>query len=111
MLPEDAIQLTQRWAEDRTPVEFRDRIKVEVETHPRGLSIVECSLMPNVDRETGWLCVPRARLGYSSGTGDWTLYWFDRNSKVRRYPDFETSKAIQDLLDEIENDSWCIFWG
>ena len=35
MLPEDAIQFAQRWAEDRTPVEFRDRMRVEVETRPR----------------------------------------------------------------------------
>lgn len=111
MLPEDTVQFVQRWAEDRTPPEFRDRMRVDVETHPRGLTIVECSLMPNMRGESDWLCVPSARLGYTSGTREWTLYWFDRNSKVHRYPDFEPSTDIQDLLDEIEDDPTCIFWG
>lgn len=92
-------------------MEFRDRIRVEVETHPRGLTIVECSRMPNMEGEMDWLRVPSARLGYSPGSGEWTLYWFDRNSKVRRYPDFEPSTEIQDLLDEIEDDPTRIFWG
>lgn len=111
MLPKYTIQVVQRWAEDRTPPEFRDRMRVEVETSPRGLTIVECSLMGNLDGERDWLRVPSARLGYSSKSGEWTLYWFDSNSKAHRYPDFEPTTKIQDLLDEIEDDPTCIFWG
>lgn len=113
MLPDAAVQLIRRWAEERTPAEFRDRMQVDVEVQPRGLTIVECSLMPNVDGDVDvdWLRVPTARLSYSSGTGNWTLYWFDRNSKVRRYPDFGPTTDIQLLLDEIDDDPTCIFWG
>jgi hypothetical protein len=111
MLPEPAVQLVRRWAQERTPAEFRDRTRVDVDVQPRGLTIVECSLMPNIDGELDWLRVPSARLSYSSGTGEWTLYCFDSNSKVRRYPDFEPSTRIQDLLDEVEEDPTCIFWG
>ena len=67
--------------------------------------------MPMLGGEMEWLRVPSARLGYSSGNGEWTLYWFDSNSKAHRYPDFEPSTKIQDLLDEIEDDPTCIFWG
>lgn len=111
MLPEYAIQVVQRWAEARTPVEFSDRMRVEVESHPRGLTIVECSVIPKLNGEMDWLCVPRERLGYSSGSGEWTLYCFDRNSRVCRYRDFEPSMEIQDLLEEIDDDPTCIFWG
>ncbi|MDQ1496342.1 MAG: hypothetical protein QOG69_2825 [Actinomycetota bacterium] len=111
MLPEAALQVVRRWAAERTPSEFQDRMRVELAVHPRGLTTVECSLMPNLDGEVDWLRVPSARLSYSSGSGEWTLYSFDRNGKVHRYPDFEPSREIQDLLDEIEDDPTCIFWG
>jgi hypothetical protein len=65
MLPESAIQVVQRWAEDRTPMEFRDRMRVEVETRPRSLTIVECSLMPMLDGEMEWLRVPGEPLAVS----------------------------------------------
>ena len=52
-----------------------------------------------------WLRVPSARPWLSFlGSGEWTLYWFDSNSKAHRYPDFEPSTKIQDLLDEIKDD-------
>ena len=66
--------------------------------------------MPSFDGELDWLRFPSALLGYSSGTGKWTLFFFDGDSKARRYPDFEPSTEIQDLLDEVEDDPTCIFW-
>ena len=111
MLPKDTVEVVRRWAHDQTPEEFRDRMRVEVEETPRGLTIVECSLMPDMDGEAGWLRVPSARLAYASGRREWTLYCFDSNSKAHRYPDFEPSAKIKDLLDEIDDDPTCIFWG
>jgi hypothetical protein len=112
MLPKDAVEVVRRWAHDQTPEEFRDRMRVDVEETPRGLTIVECSRMPGIDGETTtWLRVPNARLGYASGRDEWTLYFIDSNDKVRRYPDYGPSTEIRDLLDEIDRDPWCIFWG
>ncbi len=31
MLPKDAVELVRRWAHDKTPEAFRDRMRVEVE--------------------------------------------------------------------------------
>ncbi len=73
-------------------------------THPTRL-------MPGVDGEMTWLRVPNARLAYDSRRREWTLYFIDSNDKVRRYPDFEPSAEIQDLLDEVDEDPTCIFWG
>ena len=111
MLSKDAVEVVQRWARDQTPEEFRDRMRVEVEESPRGLTVVECSLMPGMDGEMRWLRVPSARLAYASARREWTLYCFDSNSKARRYLDLEPSSEIKDLLDEIDDDPTCIFWG
>ena len=111
MLPKDAVEVVRRWARDQTPEEFRDRMRVDVEETPRGLTIVECSRMPGIDGEITWLRVPNARLAYASGRGEWTLFVIGSNDKVRRYPNYEPSTEIQDLLDEIDRDPTCIFWG
>jgi hypothetical protein len=40
-----------------------------------------------------------------------TLYWVDRNSKFQRYWDTEPTQHVGELLDEIDADRACIFWG
>lgn len=42
---------------------------------------------------------------------EWTLYWADRNSKFQRYWDAEPTQHVGELLDEIDADRSCIFWG
>jgi hypothetical protein len=67
--------------------------------------------MPGRDGDTRWLRVPNARLAYASGRREWTLYFIGSNDQARRYPDFEPSAEITDLLGEIDDDPTCIFWG
>jgi hypothetical protein len=41
----------------------------------------------------------------------WTLYWSDRNARWHRYDLVEPSAEVTALLDEIDRDPICIFWG
>ena len=111
MVPQDAVELVRRWARDKTPEEFRDRMLVELEESERSLTVFECSLMPDLDGGMHWLRVPNARLLYAKGRNEWTLYFIDGNDRARRYPGLRPSSEIQDLLDEIDDDPRCIFWG
>ena len=110
MLPKDAVDMVCSWAIGRTPVEFTDQMRVEVETGPRTLTLVECSLM-EVHGEPKWLRVPAARLEYLGTKSEWTLYYFDRSGRARRYPPLAPSHQVQDLLEELEADPTAIFWG
>lgn len=47
-----------------------------------------------------------AQLRYDPASHDWTLYWADRNSRWHRYDDIDP-----DLLNEINDDPTCVFWG
>lgn len=51
-----------------------------------------------------------AQLRYDPASHDWTLYWADRNSCWHRYDDIDPGTA-DELLDEINQDPTCIFWG
>lgn len=51
-----------------------------------------------------------AQLRYDPASHDWTLYWADRNSRWHRYDDIDPGTTDQ-LLNEINDDPTCIFWG
>ena len=54
---------------------------------------------------------PRRPAALQARDHAWTLYWADRNSRWHRYDDLDTDRPAQALIDEIEADPTCIFWG
>jgi hypothetical protein len=42
VVPELDANRVRKWAHDKTPAEFRDEMRVEVDETPRGLTILEC---------------------------------------------------------------------
>jgi hypothetical protein len=57
-----------------------------------------------------WSRLPIAQLRYDADNHLWTLYWADRNDRWHRYDDIDSGTA-DELLDEINDDPTCIFWG
>jgi Protein of unknown function (DUF3024) len=55
--------------------------------------------------------LPIARLRYTKGTGQWSLYWRDRHLRFHAYDRIALSPHIDDLLQEIDRDPAAIFWG
>ena len=111
MVPElDAIRV-RKWAHDKTPPEFRNEMRVEVDETPRGLTILECRPPWPGQIDSEWSRNPIARLGYVKRAGEWTLYYADRNSRFQRYWECGPSQHVTDLLAEIDADPTCIFWG
>lgn len=111
VVPELDANRVRKWANDRTPPDVREEMRVEVEETPRGLTILECR--PPWDELPGaeWTRSPIARLTYSKQSGEWTLYYADRNDRFQRYWECGPSAHVTDLLEEIDNDPTCIFWG
>jgi hypothetical protein len=113
VLPETDLARVHRWVAARNeqiPPEAKSKIRVEAEVTERAVTIVECS--PPWDPELGpdWLRVPVARLRYTKSSCEWSLFWPDRNSKFHAY-DAPSTTSIAVLLDEIDADPTCIFWG
>ncbi len=51
-----------------------------------------------------------AQLRYE-GDGRWTLYFGDRNDRWVRYPELAPKQPIGLLINELDEDPTCIFWG
>jgi hypothetical protein len=111
-LPDLDVARVQRWCDARVPPHIRDELRIEVDVEPRHLTIVECRPPwhpDDADRE--WARSPIARLRYTKSDRIWTIYWRDRNLRFRLYDRVPASVSIDDLLEEIDNDPTCIFWG
>ena len=111
MVPELDANRVRRWAHDKTPQEFREDMRVEIDETPRGLTILECRPPWSELMSSEWTRAPIARLTYSKQGGEWTLYYADRNDRFQRYWECEPSVHVADLLEEIDADPTCIFWG
>jgi hypothetical protein len=52
-----------------------------------------------------------AQLRFNDTDRSWALYWADRNERWQRYRDLDPSENVGALLDEIDEDPTCIFFG
>lgn len=52
-----------------------------------------------------------ARLRYVSKRKHWVLYWRDQNQKWHLYDLIHPSPDVLVLLNEVDRDPTCIFWG
>ena len=111
MVPELDANRVRKWAHEKTPPEYRDEMRVEVDETPRRLTIFDCRPPWSDLIGPEWTRTPIARLGYVNKRSEWTLYWADRNSKFQRYRDTEPTQHVGELLAEIDADPTGVFWG
>ena len=58
--------------------------------------------------ETAWC---RCCSAYTKSSGQWAIYWRDRNLKFHGYKRKRPTKNVQALLHHIETSGDPIFWG
>jgi len=110
-LPEVEVGRVQQWCAARVPEHARHQVRVECQVAPRHLTIVERRAPWHEDSGPEWTSFPIARLRYTAATKSRTLYWRDRNLHFHIYDLLPPSDRVDDLLDEIDRDPTCIFWG
>ncbi|MGF0117457.1 DUF3024 domain-containing protein [Promicromonospora sp. Marseille-Q5078] len=67
------------------------------------MSVLACARQrhPPWDGQGDWTRFPIARLRYTATSGQWSIYWRDRNLKFHEYKRTRTTKNVQGLLDHI----------
>ena len=86
-------------------------MRVELEEGRQAVTIVECR--PSWEEGYGpeWTRSPIARLRYVGTIGVWTLYYHRHTGRWERYPLLCPTRRIEALLDEVDRDPICVFWG
>jgi len=110
-LPHLDVARVQRWCLDRVPDHAQNQVRIECEVAPRHITIVERRAPWRSDLGPEWTRFPIARLRFTRATATWSLYWRDRNLQFHEYDLVPPSAHIDDLLNEVDRDPTCVFWG
>lgn len=105
------VARVQRWCAGRVPEQARNEVRVECEVADRHLTIVERRPPFRADLGPEWSSIPVARLRYTASTGLWQLYWRDRRLRFHLYDRVAATARVEVLLDEVDANPTCIFWG
>jgi hypothetical protein len=105
-----AVAKVRRFCDQRVPAEARDQVWLEVMTRAASMTIVE--RRPLWEGGPGaWTRLPIAQLRHDAAAGTWTLFWTDRNRRWHRYDYLDPTPQLDDLLEEIDEDPFSMFWG
>jgi hypothetical protein len=98
VLPGLDVAAVRHYCEQRVPPHALHQIRSELVLTRGAATIVERRAPWREDYGPEWTSRGVARLRYTTKSGVWTLYWSDRNGRCV-------------LLDEVDRDPTCIFWG
>jgi hypothetical protein len=97
------------FCKERIPDHQRCQIKVFYEVHGHDVKIIEsrpCSISSQL-----WVENPIAKLQYDPDTLGWQLYSMEVPEKWQKYFELQPTNHLQALIEEIEADPYCVFWG
>ena len=109
VLPELDIEKVKRFCRQRVPDNLKDEVRLEVTTRGKSVSIHECR-PPWRGTPGEWTRMPIAQLRYE-GDGAWSLYCGDRYGKWTMYFDLDANQPVDVVINELETDPTCVFWG
>ena len=111
MLPGPDVAAIRRYCEQRVPPRVRDEVRLEADVDARAVTVMECFPPWREGDGSEWTRRGVARFRYTAKHEHWTLYWSDSNQRWHKY-DFATPTSdVLALLDELDRDPTCIFWG
>ena len=111
MLPQADVARIRELCATRVPEHARDEVRVDVEEDRQAVTIVKCRPPWREDYGPEWTRSPIARLRYVRSTRLWTLYYRRHTGRWERYPLLPSTRRLDELLGEIDQDPICIFWG
>ena len=105
-------KMIEKWCRTRVPEEHQDEVKVVAEFRGNSATIVDARSPCDEELGPEWTRVRVAKLTRDLASGRWKLFARDRNDKLLHYSDeFKLGPHLSGLLEELERDPTCIFWG
>jgi hypothetical protein len=93
----------------RVPEHVRD--KVQIRSRREGQSFILYEWRRGLMDPDVWHEEPVAKFTYVQKSNRWKLLCMGRSLKWRRYDELPESDDIADLLNEVDQDPCCWFWG
>ena len=102
------IKLTE-YCENKFPPEYRDKAKVGFKIKGDNVTLFE--ERPSFMNPAKWTKSEVAQFRYDKRNDEWTLYCLDRNSIWHEYTEVVPTPVLDELLREVDEDPYGIFWG
>ena len=93
----------------RTRPESADQLRLDYEIDRQSVVVFE--ERPDWMDATQRMHTPVAKLRFVRTTGAWTLYWMRADLKWHRYEPAEPTADLAALVDVIDRDEYCAFFG
>lgn len=111
VLPGLDVAAIRHFCEQRVPPHALHQVHLELVESRGAVTIVERRAPWREDYGPEWSSLGIARFRFTAKSGLWTLYWRDRNQRWHVYDLVQPTADVIALLDEVDRDPTCIFWG
>ena len=114
MIPELDLARIQKWVDGRNaalPPRAWGLIRYEIDVSARAITALQCRPPWREGFGPEWTRFPICRFRYTKVRNEWSLYWRDRNLEFHIYDLVPPTPYIDELIEEVERDPTCIFWG
>ena len=88
---------------------IRDKLDIAFRINGQSFEVYE--IRPQWDNPAIKIEGPIAKATYVKSKKIWKLYWMRGNLKWYSYEPLAQSKSLEKILDEIDTDPYCCFWG
>ena len=96
-------------ARQRSPEHVKDQIRTEYRV--KGHDVVLYSTRPDWLGSDEWMEEPIAKFKFVRSANEWRLFWMRRDLKWHRYEGLPASDSLANLVQEVDSDPWCCFFG
>lgn len=104
-----AVKQIEKYCENKIPIHAQSQIKMKYSIRGKSFTLLESR--PKWDDDSVWTDMKIAQMRFNSDSMLWKLYYPNRNEKWMEYEILDSKQEIEDLLNEIDNDPICVFWG
>ena len=103
-------KLVGQFVEKRRPdSHIRDKLDIAFRVSGQSFEIYE--IRPQWDNPTNKIDGPIAKVTYVKSKKTWKLFWMRADLKWHSYTPFPSSKSLEEILEVINQDQHCCFWG
>lgn len=114
MIPDLDLARVRTWIDERNaslPARAKNLIRYEIDISARAITVLSCRPPWSPTEDLTWTRFPICRFRYTKSRNEWSLYWRDRNLAFHLYDLAQPTPYINELIEEVERDPTCIFWG
>jgi hypothetical protein len=98
-----------RFCKRRTNPAIRDKLRLEYSVNRHDIEIFE--IRPHWRNPDEEIESSVAKIKYLRSSNEWKLYWMRQDLKWHSYEPHSVGKNLEELVDVVDKDEYCCFFG